>query len=410
MKTINYNELTKNMIPAECVEIAQKRLEKLAKVAKKLGVELPTMTVGESFIVKQMVQFINGKRPVYREYVEVIVSGPQAKIAGYTFIAKVEHTSVGNLVSMAPNAYDMELPVEFRTAAPTCDHCQKTRSRKETFVLQRDSDGGLVRVGRQCLRDFLGHDNPENLVDMIFSLDGVLDYDMEEFWGAGGSPRRIYILEDFLTHVCASVRRVGYVTSKQAYEDYTKISTGHSADMQMFARDRGDKGYDGVSDVDITLAKKMVDWFQMLPESEFSNQYFHNLRVAVLGHTTSDGVGYIRIKDVNLVASLYMAYQKVNGESANKEREERKVSQHVGQVKDKITVTGTLVNTRICDGAYGATTLLTVVDACGNKFQWWQSGGFHYDVNTTITLTGTIKGHTEYAGVKITTLTRCKVG
>ena len=49
-----------------------------------------------------------------------------------------------NILATVPG--QVPLPLKYRTAGPTCDHCGFNRNRKDTYVLRHD-DGRYVQVG-----------------------------------------------------------------------------------------------------------------------------------------------------------------------------------------------------------------------------------------------------------------------
>src|SRR6188474_1381037 len=83
------------------------------------------------------------------ECVRVTV-GEFPRANGWTFVAKIEHTVAGNLISCAPGE---TLDESYRTAKAHCDHCNTQRGRTETFVI-RSPEGELKQIGRNCLADF----------------------------------------------------------------------------------------------------------------------------------------------------------------------------------------------------------------------------------------------------------------
>lgn len=84
-----------------------------------------------------------------------------------------------------------------------------------------------------------------------------------------------------------------------------------------------------------------------------------------------------------------------------------KVSDHVGQVGDKVELDVTYIRTGNYSTKFGTTYVHTFEDGDGNEFVWKTSsfGDFPAGKNH---IKATIKDHDEYKGVKQTILTRCK--
>ena len=58
---------------------------------------------------------------------------------------------------------------------------------------------------------------------------------------------------------------------------------------------------------------------------------------------------------------------------------------------------------------FGWTQLVKFEDANGNILQWWTAVEIKAEVGDQVLLTGTVKAHDEYKGVKSTSVTRCKI-
>ena len=95
-----------------------------------------------------------------------------------------------------------------------------------------------------------------------------------------------------------------------------------------------------------------------------------------------------------------------------------KMSDYLGNVGEKITVTAKLIKEYTYDtnyGYYGGTsTIYTFEDDNGNKILWTTSSMPYVndkpiESGKTYTITGTVKEHKEYKGEKETVLTRCKL-
>lgn len=69
----------------------------------------------------------------------------------------------------------------------------------------------------------------------------------------------------------------------------------------------------------------------------------------------------------------------------------------------------TLKSIRGMDTRFGWTQLVKFEDESGNLLQWWTAVEIKAEVGDQILLTGSVKAHDEYKGVKSTTVTRCKI-
>ena len=140
----------------------------------------------------------------------------------------------------------------------------------------------------------------------------------------------------------------------------------------------------------------MRAWAQQVDDS--SSEYLANLKR--LAECT-----FIGPRNVGILGSAVASYHRETAKQV--EREARPVSQHVGQVKDKLTVTVTIKGDTPIDGDYGVSHLYTMTDEAGNVFKWFSSRNQNWEVGQQVTIKGTVKGHEVYREVAATLLTRC---
>lgn len=134
-------------------------IEKYNRRSVKLGV------APLKFSVQTIVTMVKGEE---KKHLEVSFEGDPAKINGWEFLGTIQHVEGANILRSVSGRE--ELPEAFRTVKPHCEHCEHKRSRKDTFILK--SEDTFKQIGRNCLRDFLGHDPSTALalMDMIREL------------------------------------------------------------------------------------------------------------------------------------------------------------------------------------------------------------------------------------------------
>lgn len=108
--------------------------------------------------------------------------------------------------------------------------------------------------------------------------------------------------------------------------------------------------------------------------------------------------------------------ERIERERAEAEERARKaISQHIGQVGDKIDLDVTLEKSAWFDvpsfRGFGTDTMhvYTFRDTQGNALVWKTSGCLDIEEGQQVHLKGTIKAHDEYKDEKQTVLTRCKI-
>lgn len=94
---------------------------------------------------------------------------------------------------------------------------------------------------------------------------------------------------------------------------------------------------------------------------------------------------------------------------------EKEISQHVGQVGERVEFNGTYVRTGSWEqkafAGYGMTTMYchTFKDADGNVFTWKTQRGICMEYGAPVVVKGTVKAHSEYKDERQTELTRCNI-
>lgn len=337
-------------------------------------------------------------------FVDVVIVGRSPIIAGWEFVGRLTpitddngHTS--NLLMLAPG---QSCPEEFRAAVAVCQHCHTNRRRSETFVVRNVETNQYKSVGRNCLRDFLGHASPEAIVAQLTWLAEV-GYTIDELsheqsWG--GSCRSV-ALHHFLTLVSAIVK-IGGWRSRTVAREHGGVATADAAWCLLFPTNpsyaRAEIEALNISDAHRAEATAAIDWASSL---EDATDYLGNIR-AVASTSTIDS------KLCGLAASIIVAYQKHLGRLAEARRFAE--SQHVGQVGQRLTLAVECLSIHRCETQYGTTGIHRLMTDDGNILTWFASGSTSWlEVGEKATVKATVKGHDAYKGVKQTIVTRVTV-
>ncbi len=153
-----------------------------------------------------------------RRYVLIEVTGAAPKIAGWSFVAVLQHLEGGNVLAHVPG-WEGKIPDAYRDAQPLCYHCRTNREQKDTYLVCSDGDE-WKHVGRQCLRDFTGHKDPHAIAEwaealaMFAGACSAAEYDDD--FGGGERGSRWISLTSFMAAAAWCVRRYGWVSRKQA--------------------------------------------------------------------------------------------------------------------------------------------------------------------------------------------------
>lgn len=339
------------------------------------------------------------------KYVEVEVFGEAPKFDGWTFAATLERLvderdgkQLLGGVNLVRSILDgVDLPEHFRTEPPKCDHCKLSRYRKDTFVMMHE-DGRFVQVGRQCIKDFLGHNSPENiaaLAQFLAELEGELDED--EFGGYGA---RVFAdeLDVVLAFAVREVAENGYRPKSSGVPPFTSENVHdmvHPTPDLIKAKGRPAPP----TDEELEKARAIIAYFAALePKSDFEHNVSAIARAGIVG-----------AKHYGYAVSLVCAYERAMGREAVRkaERAARAASDFFGEVGKRETFKLTVTKVIDFDGAYGTQHLHLFADEVGNVAKW-MTNSQRLEVGTTYEVKATVKKHDEYKGTKQTVLSRCK--
>lgn len=383
-------------IPACNFPALEEKIAKLNRKAAKLGCAPIILNVIGTVKVEEKNQLTG--LVFERTYFEVEVSGEAPSLEGWHFLGVVEQVASGeNLIRSIPG---VELPESYRTASMTCEHCNTNRRRKSVFVLRND-DGRMVKVGKNCLRDFLGHVDPESLVsqaEWLMELDDTLRE------SCGGRGVLCFDIREFLGLVAVCIRRLGWVSRANAsFENRSTASLAWDI-LSMSGNEEVNKFIETnrlvAENRDMELAEAALEWAGK-QGGKVCSEYLHNLGLACR-------LSYVNSKTMGLVASAIASFQHtmVKQEEVKKVAAEKK---HIGTVGERLEIEVTVKRLRYFDRAWGVKTLALFEDEDGNNIIWWASRSLDIEEGDVVSLKGTVVEHSEYNGLPQTTMKRCKI-
>jgi hypothetical protein len=395
-------------IPAGNVPRLQERIADLAKraarVAKKgdlLDATPIGLIVGEKVVEPRKDPHTNLPLPPAIYYM-VEVTGATPKLAGWTFVATLQHEEGGTILRAVPT---VELPEgalkPYREAVPSCDHCGYKRRRNDTFVVRNDA-GTMKQVGRNCLADFTGCKSPQAVASMAEYLAAAAGV-AEEFEGGGGGGEFVEDMTAYLAYVAAAIRLEGWLSRTKAREfEGGRQATANVAWGWMHptpmtpAKDRVVP-----EEKDVKLASEALAWVDAhLSEQDPDklNDYEHNLRVAVAG-------GVVTFRLAGIAGSLVPYFERAMGRELFKAK--AKAVGYVGTVGKRETFTLELLQVFSIDGNFGVQHIHKFVTSEG-AVVIWKTGTDKLE-SGTYKVKGTVKAHNEFRGEPQTILTRCAV-
>jgi len=406
------------LVPVTAMQELDRRIARVTRKAKKIGAssELGYAVVGERIDpVLDEARRPTGKVKVYKI---VELSGSAPRVAGYQFVARVTHMGALNMVARAPDMYGLELPRSIRTDAPTCEHCHLDRRRNETFVLREAKTGKLIRVGRQCLRDFLGTADLAEALSLWSVIDTLTEAeqsegDEEKEVGWGGA-RHYDALDDFVSRSFRAIEVSGWVSATAAREDSSKVPTVAMVHFGMAKAPSQADSYKHWVQLQPTpesreLAKTAIEWAKSL---EPTSDYEFNLKALA-------EAGYVPPRGDGVAASMAFAYKKHIGDIEQKKIEaQRPVSRFFGEPGNRYLRHVTIERVSPVEGIYGTTYIVLAVDDDGNRLKWFSSRRVLHpgpgaarpiDSGDALWMLFAVKKHEVYRDKRETTITRAEV-
>ena len=388
----------------EIFEVNMERLEaKLTRIAnkcKKYGCEFTYKKTGE--VYRELID--ENKQKYTARFIQVEAEGT-AIINDWQFIASVEHTEKGNIIN---RVCDIEVPERYYMGSPVCEHCNSSRYRKYTYIVRNVNNGEFKQVGKSCLNDFTHGLSAEAAARYISLYDCLIAGETPE----PGFRFEHYIeLKEALQYIAETINKFGYVktqdcgrsTASRAHDYYlTNNGMIPSYIREDCKREMEEVNFDHTAPKVLDTVSKALDW--VLSQDE-TNNYMHNLK-------TICSLPYVRQKNFGILASLFPSHNRELAYQAKKEAEAKAnaaevTSEYVGTIKDRITVEVKSVTCVTSWGTdFGITRIYKIIGTDGNVYMW-KTGNLIED--TIKTITGTVKAHNEFRGIKQTELTRCRV-
>lgn len=291
------------LVPVINVERIEEYAKKMNRKAAKLGLEIEPVTV-EVLSEPELLRFQReihdpgvpgGHRLVWAaaEFVSLTVKGETPVLPGWTFIGTIDRLpdeeaglegSDTTVFRMAPGE---EIPEHVKDKPQYCDHCKVNRRRNLTYLVRHDETNEVKQVGSTCIKDYLGHRNAEAVAEymqwwlILFGLTtwDAADYDDDE----GQKVRYLYCTpEEYLPWVAMEIRLNGWVSGKDAYENWT-TSSAHAAMDRMLVVTRG-YGTPGIKldkkpeEQDHQMARDAIEFVLSIPaEKREAEDYWYNL-------------------------------------------------------------------------------------------------------------------------------------
>lgn len=319
----------------------------------------------------------------YVEYTEFNLTGTIPVINGWKIIAAVDHIDGVNVINKFPGI-EIELPVEFYSRNPYCDHCNTRKIKKHSILIQNIETSEYKHVGKTCLKDFFNKDVDyyiayfSDITNLFTSIDG-------EFSERMSSYEIHYDIKEILQIAFCSIRQWGYIKSSEMGSTKSSIN---------YYFDKGAVDFKFI-DEDSKNVEKAIEWLSNQSPSDFINNLNNLVKIR-----------YISYKYFGYVAGLAGCYLKSVSENSNKVAIN---NEFVGNIGKRENFVVKLLNKMAIESYYGVSYLHIFLDNNNHKLSWFSSRGTDMEVDEIYTIKGTVKSHKEYKGENQTQLTRVTV-
>ena len=370
-------------------------IAELSKIAKKFDKKYSTL-VSWTKTDKEVMRTssIGLVYPVTVCVYDITVKLPVIKWKGYEYVATLKKEcgdeKDNQVFSARPEeeeCFDEYFQKEFR-----CDHCTTRRFRK-TVHLFRNKDGKDLMVASTCAKEYFGIDIANQVCNLFSFLakDEVKGYFYEmvdRFW-----KKSVPFNKEMFCKLCYGIikrdgkyiKGGGTTTEANDYMSMTFNGVIESASLELKRI---------ISLTDNFDYNKIVEYWNGKKDQD---NFAHNVYVAFGMYQPQHG--YLAWAVFDYMKNVEGFGNPISTTNSN----------HIGTIGERITTEAKIINIRGMETAWGFTNLVEMLDKDNNILNWWTSKDFDADKGDNVKVTGTIKDHGEFRGVKNTVLKNCKM-
>lgn len=426
------------MIPEENVENLEKKFKAAARKIRKINPALePTMTKSNHTIV--LVRKIvlrpcdchsgSTVKEVPYEARKVELKIPEEAVFAennWAFGGSVEPSGVDgkNFVNVNLSGKDLGfiVPTRYFSLNPcSCDYCKTDRKRNKTYLVVNRETGEWKQLGKECLKLFVAGID----IDAIATFESFVK-EAEDAANPGDEffynrRARFVEVQRALELAQAATKMFGFVATRDNVGDRNVFSTKNIVQAKIL-KEMGCQSdllnVDNTEREKINLAVAKLTVYSTHAEDDISNDiialretvtelpdepYYNNLKTVLANE-------YVPLDKLGLLVSAPKAISRYYELKKMQEEKEKlaKSSNYIGEVGEKISVN--FVSGRevaCCETQFGLLHIYEFKDANGNTVIWKTNSG--KDIPESGVVSGTVKSHEEYNGVKQTIILRAKI-
>ena len=426
------------MIPEENSENLEKKFIAAARKIRKINPELePTMTKSDHTIVLvRKIEFrpcdcrseatvkeipYEARKVELKIPDEVVFAENNWAFGGSVEPSGVEGKNFVN-INLSGNDFGLVVPSKYFTVNPcTCDYCKTNRKRNKTYLVVNRETGEWKQLGKECLKLFVtGID-----IDAIATFESFIK-EAEDAANPGDEffynrRARFVEVQRALELAQAATKMFGFVATRDNVGERNVFSTKNIVQAKLL-KEMGCPSdllnIDNTEREKINLAVAKLTVYSAYAEESISNDiialretvaelpdepYYNNLKTVLANE-------YVPLDKLGLLVSAPKAISRYYEFKKMQEEKEKlaKSSNYIGEVGDKISVN--FVSGRevaCCETQFGLLHIYEFKDSNGNTVVWKSSS--NKDIPENGVVTGTVKAHEEYDGIKQTVILRAKI-
>lgn len=410
---------------SEAMAAFEKTLAKLNAKATKYG--LSPVTAGEAVrerfarryehddnreVTRMYVVPLGGRQPQEGDEIlhlnRVPLEYPIIALGSWEVLGKLEPFGEGRIAFAATDdPSENALLGRYREADPCCEHCNKKRQRKDTYVVRHVGTGETKQIGSTCLEDFTGIDPAKVLfLAQVYGVFKTLDDSYEHFMHGVGVDHGVRPVDFLRDALFAAEWQGGFVSSKRAKEEMLTPTYVHARNLaDLLRRDGLWSRYRESKDRLLDSAQRVIDWWAAWrPTSEFER--------TTQQIVTTESLPFEN-KYLAFAAASIPAMDRALAKAATQAARAAHPSEHVGSVGEKMHQAMRLTGHHGFDSQFGWAYFVNFVDAEGNKYCWKTASppGEFLDVEAKAKWFDgrfKVKKHDEYRDEKITLITHVK--
>lgn len=385
------------------------KLEPLRKRAEKYGLAFPTITFGEPFLKKVMVQDISsldnvtpiGKPyPVFYLMVEMHLEGEgidkPISHGDYQVIGSFNHEYSKAVCNDFTGLVDVAYRERFKEKNRShCEHCGKSIYRHNTYIVQ-NPEGKQIAVGSSCMKTYvpLGR-TVEEIVQFYGMLCSTFSGMDDENPRSG--PHYEHTETVLFAHTAVYMMKIGDVKS-EIFEQTVFAMLNNYRELSSNTRQWLKENQLEIQSNVNTIVEY---WKTFSPRNDFEE------KLCIIVPSP-----YLRQKDSNVVKWGVYNYFRAQGIKSVEEQmsgvpDRNEYVVPVGEVLE-IEEVVVVANRLLYSGVYGDTYLLVFKTKDGCTITW-KTSYREVEIGEKLGVKGRCKDHVEYNGVHQTEITRAKI-